>query len=127
MSGEVDAEHLVRLPLVPSRPRVDIHNGLYGGLVARDEGSNEHAVARRDCPDMDNDVVARSFLVDGESQSKKSQPSRSRAAVTAATHRSDGTSTVARAHRSPPETLASPVPNAATSAAPTSSGLIPCS
>src|SRR5689334_20506291 len=52
-AGEVEAEHLVRLPLVPGGARVERGNRLDGRRFAGQPGAQEHTVLLRRRPDVD--------------------------------------------------------------------------
>ena len=102
--GEVDAEHLVRLPLVPGRTGVDVdHRGdrraSPRGNRVRSSTPCRSRVDQR-CATTSKPSANSSTA---ESQSKKSQASSasSRAARIAASQLAGGTSTVARAKRLP--------------------------
>ena len=44
VAGEADAEHLVRLPLVPGRARVDVDDRVHRRRSARHQGAHQHPV-----------------------------------------------------------------------------------
>ena len=90
----------------------------------RHKGTDEDTVTGHSGPDVGDQTVTLGLP---HPRRRASRRSRSRGgpehSLRASTQRATGTSTVARAHRSPPETLAAPSPSSAISAAPTSAGV----
>src|SRR5215207_10633909 len=62
---ELDAEHLVRLPLVPRGPGIDVRDRIDTGVVAVDVRRQEQVVQRLDSCHVQHEPEALGMLVDG--------------------------------------------------------------